>query len=186
MTFSSLTTWSLCCHLAFLSIPPPPLLLLFLPHLHPSFLHSRSDSGSAVTTSSPSHASAVRPGFVTGGVGVAGRVRYLTARTSWLGIYADDDSHCPLAILLLPLRWSVQSSDIGMIAILLWSTVSLCFSFTLSLSPPLLKDFWVTIISERDFANFRSHLCVCHSAKFTVTSGLKFKKVGINCFWSQQ
>lgn len=100
-----------------------------------------SDSESAATAPSPSHASAVRPGFVTGS-GEAGRVRYLTARTSWLGIYADDDSHCPLAILLLPLCWSKYSSNIRLIMILLWSTVSPSLSlshflFHISLSLPL-------------------------------------------------
>lgn len=63
----------------------------------------------------------------------AGRVRYLTAWASWLGIYADDDSYCPPAILLLPLRWSVYSSKIHLITILLWSTFSFCFAHSPSL-----------------------------------------------------
>lgn len=103
----------------FPSIPLPPV-----PSPHLSLYPSLALIPTAVTAPSPSHASAVRPGFVTGR-GEAGRVRYLTARTSWLRIYADDDSRCPLAILLLPLCWSACSPNIRLIMILLWSTVTL-------------------------------------------------------------
>lgn len=65
-------------------MPPPGFLSITSPPLPvtspPPFLTSSlcSDSGSAVTPPSPSHASAVRPGFITGSRD-AGRVRYLTA-----------------------------------------------------------------------------------------------------------
>lgn len=82
-----------------------------------------SDSGTAVTPASPSHASAVRPPNSSLAVHSAGKVRYLAALTSWRGIYADDDSRCPLAILLLPPCRSLQSPDNDSIRI--WLRLSL-------------------------------------------------------------
>lgn len=90
-------------------IPPPGFL--FRPHTR---LHSSLSHFSALIPARQWHPQAhlmhqlSGPGFITGRRS-AGRVRYLAALTSWRGIYADDDSHCPLAILLLPLCRSVQS-----------------------------------------------------------------------------
>lgn len=130
--------------------PPPwsqsinsPHGFLFRPHIR---LHSSLPHFSALIPARQWHPQAhltrqlSGPGLITGRSS-AGKVRYLAALTSWRGIYADDDSYCPLAILLLPLCRSVQSPDIDSIRISLWSTVffiSLAQSHFLSS-----KDFWV-------------------------------------------
>lgn len=120
-----------------------------------------SDFGSSVTPLSPSHASAVRQGFITGRKD-AGGVR----------------SHRPniltfilLAIPLLLLCRNVLSSNIGVIMILqflgLSLSLSLSYFHTLSVSlslshGPTFKKTWGTqmgnssLISDRDFADFLS------------------------------
>lgn len=120
-----------------------PHFFLFRPHIR---LHSSLPHFSALIPARQWHPQAhltrqlSGPGLITGRSS-AGKVRYLAALTSWRGIYADDDSYCPLAILLLPLCQSAQSPDIGSIRISLWSTV---FFFSLAQSHFLSsKDFWV-------------------------------------------
>lgn len=99
-----------------LSVPPPPAP----PASPPSF--TRSDSSSACISCQAR---------IRHWQWKAGRVWYLTAWTSWLWIYADDESRCPPATLLLPLLWSVYSSNISTIMILLWSTILLCLFLVL-------------------------------------------------------
>lgn len=178
----------------FLSIPPP-LPVPFPPSsLHPSLalipalqwqpqahlMHQLSGQDSSLVVV----AVVVR--------GEPREVRYLTVWTSWLGVYADDDSPCPLAILLLHFRRSVYSSDIGMIRILLWSTVFLFLSPPLLLSLTLLhflsvpthlqKTSGSKLSQTKDFANFQSQSYFCHSARFIVTAGQKIINSWINYF----
>lgn len=157
------------------SINSPPGFL-FRPHirLHSSLLHS-----SALIPALQWHPQAhltrqlSGPGFITGRSS-AGKVRYLTALTSWRGIYADDDSHCPLAILLLPPCRSVQSPDIDSIRIWLWSLSFLslyhtsCFQKTSGSHLSPMGGLCRRIVSS---------FC---SAKFIVTTD---QKTGRKKFW---
>lgn len=108
----------------------------FSAHLNPFSLHSLW----FWQLSSPSHASTVRQGFMEcGGSGVAGAgwVRYLIAWTSWLRIYADEDSSCPSANLL-PLL-SLEHTVLPPLHDYDLATVN---SLLLSLSLSLLRGLW--------------------------------------------
>lgn len=131
-------------------VPPPSFFIKSSSgssSIHPSF--TRSDSSSAVTTPKPisciSCQARIRHWQETE------RVRYLTAWTSWLGIYADDDSHCPLAILFAgahsPTTLARLLSCFGLLSLSVCLSISHC---------PCLcsKYYWVGVISERDVDNF--------------------------------
>lgn len=138
-----------------------------------------SDFGSSVTPLSPSHASAVRQGFITGRKD-AGGVR----------------SHRPniltfilLAIPLLLLCRNVLSSNIGVIMILQFLGLSL--SLYLIFIRFLFLFRCLTALPSKRLGELRwgtRHLSLteilptfvslsCHSAKFTVTTGQKILKV---------
>lgn len=116
---------------------------LFRPHIR---LHSSLPLFSALILARQWHPQAhltrqlSGPGFITGRS--AGKVRYLAVLTSWRRIYADDDSHCPLAILLLPLCRSVQSPDIDSIRIVLHLSLFSC-SITLPVFKRLLGHIYL-------------------------------------------
>lgn len=155
-----------------LSVPPPPAP----PASPPSF--TRSDSSSACISCQAR---------ILHWQWKAGRVWYLTAWTSWLWIYADDESRCPPATLLLPLLWSVYSSNISTIMILLWSTILLCLFlvlFQLLSVPAIVQNTSGLKLSHKDILqNFILPFCFCYSADFTVNFTDKdFKKLWISWF----
>lgn len=126
----------------------PPWLPVPPPHPSPFINLSLlcSDSGSAVTPASPSHASAVRPRIhhwqeECWKSEISRCLNILTWNLCWwwLPLPSSDPS-----VASLPER--TVSRDIDTIRISLWSTV---FLFSLALSHFLSsKDFWVTFISR--------------------------------------
>lgn len=99
----------------------------------------------------------------------------IAALTSWRGIYADDGSRCPLAILLLPLCRSVQSPHIDSIRILLCLP---SFSFLSLCHPSCLQKTSGSHLSLEGPLG-RNCLSFC-SAKFVVTTE---QRTGSKKFW---
>lgn len=175
MTLLALMANSSFCATTLLSINSSSSSCSFSTSIPPSF--TRSDSGSAVTAPSPSHASAVRPAFVTRGGGVEGGVRRseISHRLNiltwnlcwwWLPLPSSDPSvaSSPKRIL----HWHRHDYDLAVVY-----SLSPSFSFSLHPAPrphSSSKDCWVKLISNKRFCQLSVSLlflpfsnAYCHS-----------------------